>query len=272
MRKKVIIFFHGWDNKFEEKLKSQLILKKLFVMTYDMADGYCLLGNIFCEKLLSLGVSIRKTFFLPTVADDFFYKMFPPIERSYTSGDKRTILFLSRFDKNKGAGIVIKTFQHLQTLGLNHFRLLMVGDGPLLADCKRIIDRDKTTDIFFEGFVEGRRKHELLSEADILFLPSLSEGLPCVIMEGMLYGLAIVTRPIGAIPDWVQQNKNGWLSSSTDPKIFAEGILSLVSQPELMQSIKKINTTIAITHFTPESVKREMQFVHNSILKDRNDK
>jgi glycosyltransferase involved in cell wall biosynthesis len=142
----------------------------------------------------------------------------------------------------------------------------MAGDGPQFETFKKKVEDRNIDDVRFEGYVEGQKKHQVFCDADILFLPSLSEGLPCVIMEAMLYGLPIVTRPIGAIPNWVKQNENGWLSMTTDPTVFAKAIVTLFSQTQLLLSIKNRNTTTALNHFTPVRVKKEMQFIHNQVL------
>jgi glycosyltransferase involved in cell wall biosynthesis len=264
-KRKVVVFFHGWQDTFEQKIQSQPVYKGLFSHIFNKVDIFCLLGSAFLTKLKSLGVSAKNIVYLPTVADDFYYKS-QPFTVKDRQNDVVTILFLSRFDKNKGADIVIKTFSELQKkTAAKKFRLIMAGDGPMLESAKRLANDEQIDEIVFEGFAEGEKKHQILRSADILFLPSLSEGLPCVIMEGMLYGLAIVSRPVGGIPEWVKQNENGWLSDSTDPKIFAEGISALVDEPGLLISISERNIRIAVDAFTPEKFRTQLQMVYNQL-------
>ena len=139
----------------------------------------------------------------------------------------------------------------------------MAGDGPELSKCIDFVRDKDIPNVQFTGFVSGELKHKCFKESQILFFPSLyGEGLPCVIMEAMLYGLTIVTRPIGGIPDWVKHYKNGWLSESTDPGVFADGICNLISHPGLLRSIKENNRLIAINNFTPEKVRRTFSDIY----------
>lgn len=267
--KPVIVFFHGWDEIFENFLQKNFILKKLFAFVFNKSDAYCLLGSIFNEKLKRLGVSAKKVFYLPTVADDTYYRKLYLTDKDISCRNKKTILFLSRFDKKKGADIALLTFKQLQELKtVFDLKLIMAGDGPLLASCKEMVVRNNIENVFFEGYVEGEKKHYILNEADILFFPTCyGEGVPCVIMEAMLYGLAVVTRPVGGIPYWVKEN-NGWVSDSIEPEVFARGILSLLEKPGLLQFIKKTNQEIAKAHFTPQKVKEQLQYIHNQFLHD----
>ena len=64
-----------------------------------------------------------------------------------------------------------------------------------LADC-----------VHFNGFVSGDRKKELLNRAEVFVLPSYHEGLPVSILEAMSYGCAIISTPVGGIPEVVREN------------------------------------------------------------------
>lgn len=146
------------------------------------------------------------------------------------------------------------------------FTLTLVGDGPELERCKQFVSDNQIRNITFTGYVSGKNKHDCFVSSDILFFPSLSEGLPCVIMEAMLYGLSIVTRPVGAIPDWVKHNVNGWLSDSLDPVVFAEGILYLLSQVDIMHEMKTINQETARQNFTPVRISNKINDIYANLL------
>lgn len=264
--KKVIVFLHGWDDEFEEKIRSNSFYKKVFLSVFNMTDVFILLGELFLKKLTGLGIRCKKVEYLPTIADDTY------IEAPEHSGPSKPktyrLLFIGGFVPLKGIDIVLQSFQYLQSVNSDlTFELIMAGDGPELAKCKQFVKDQNLTNVTFPGHVTGLEKHNCFKAADILFFPSITEGLPLVIMEAMLYGLAIVTRPIGGIPTWVKHNINGWLSDSKDPKVFADGILTLVSKPDLLNEMKKTNTDIALNNFTPAKVKNQLQDIYNKLLK-----
>ena len=58
----------------------------------------------------------------------------------------------------------------------------------------------------FHGFVHADAKHRLLSNADVVCVPSrevagLSEGAPLVVREAFAYGVPVVATRVGGIPE-----------------------------------------------------------------------
>lgn len=264
LNKQVIVFFHGWDENVEKTIANNSVFKRMFLLAFSKADGFFLLGSTFKDKLFNLGIRNENVFYLPTVADDS--NLLEPV---ISKSELKTLIFISRFVPLKGIDIVLDAFHYLQeNCRQVEFELIMAGDGPELNRAIRKAEELKLKNVTFTGHVEGLQKHYYYSKADFLFFPSHSEGLPCVIMEAMLYGLVIVTRPIGAIPDWVKHNVNGWLSVSLKPEVFAEGIISLAKNPGKMSQIKETNQATAKEKFTPQKVKEEFQHAFNRVLNE----
>lgn len=57
--------------------------------------------------------------------------------------------------------------------------------------------------------------NKIVDEADVLVLPSISEGFPTVIIEAMSRGLAVIATDVGAVAESVGP-KNGWLIEAAD--------------------------------------------------------
>lgn len=266
LKKRAIVFFHGWDEDFERIITNNSVYRKLFVYVFDKAEAFFLLGPVFGQKLKGIGIKNKKIYFLPTIADDSHFQnniISSPTERL----GRTTLLFISRFDPLKGMDIVLNAFLYLQKNSkVFSFDLIMAGDGSELENCKQFVRKHNLKNVTFTGYVEGLEKHNNYSKADILFFPSYSEGLPCVIMEAMLYGLAVVTRPVGGIPYWVKHDANGWLSECTDAEVFAKGILSIVEKQGMLTKIKENNQKIARSKFTPEKFKEQILFNYKEIL------
>jgi hypothetical protein len=55
--------------------------------------------------------------------------------------------------------------------------------------------------VVFVGPVFGNDKVKLLSGADVMVLPSYSEGLPYALLESMAAGVPVIATPVGAIPE-----------------------------------------------------------------------
>jgi glycosyltransferase involved in cell wall biosynthesis len=82
----------------------------------------------------------------------------------------------------------------------------------------------------------------------------------------MLFGLAIVTRPVAAIPEIVQHGVNGWLEPSLDPGAFAEDLRRLADDRELLRMMARANRETAVRRFTPEVVKERLRAIYSSLV------
>jgi len=72
---------------------------------------------------------------------------------------------------------------------------VMVGDGPLAADCREHVRRHGLTNVRFSGFVDDPA--DLLLAFSGLVITSAYEGLPIVSLEAMAIGLPILATDVG---------------------------------------------------------------------------
>jgi glycosyltransferase involved in cell wall biosynthesis len=95
---------------------------------------------------------------------------------------------------------------------------------------------------YFEIIEEFSSYEEIpkyMSAADVFVLPSISEGLPVVILEAMACGLPVIASRISGIPDVVVDNHNGLLVQPRDAKGFANAIITVLSNEKLRSSLSK---------------------------------
>jgi glycosyltransferase involved in cell wall biosynthesis len=95
-------------------------------------------------------------------------------------------------------------------------------------------------------------------QADLFFFPSYGEGMPIVVLEAMLYGLPVVSRPVGGLPDLIENDRTGYLVDSLDAEAFVEPILTLIRNKDLYRNISQYNHQYALKHFTPEPARQQM--------------
>jgi glycosyltransferase involved in cell wall biosynthesis len=117
--------------------------------------------------------------------------------------------------------------------------------------------------VHFNGFVSGDAKAGLLSRTDVFVLPSYNEGLPISILEAMSYGCAIVSTPVGGIPEVVKDN--GVLVKPGDIDGIASAIYSL-SDPETCLRMGAESSRI-VQDFYPEAVMARLRQIYLSLSK-----
>lgn len=108
-------------------------------------------------------------------------------------------------------------------------RLVVAGDGPALEALRQAVHDLALDDrVELAGPVFGRRKAELLGEAEVLLFPTYhKEGLPYALLEGMAAGLVPVVTRVAAIPDVVTEGVHGFFVPARDPESIANILKTL---------------------------------------------
>ena len=250
--KKIIVFFHGWNNHVEQRISEN---PKIFSKILNNSDSVIVLSSIFKEKLLSWGVK-KKIYLTTTKVDDNLLKNFDIIKNKRNNN---TILFLSRIEKNKGIFIAIKCFAELK----EHHKdlsMLVVGDGGALSNAKDYVKKNKIKDIFFKGHLEGVDLINSFRKSDIYLLPTFhGEGMPTSILEAMAFGLPVITRPVGGVNDFFKDGEMGFLVNSLDPLKFSKKTSELLNNVKLKEKIAIANYKYAKSNFYASRVANQLE-------------
>lgn len=119
-----------------------------------------------------------------------FHPGIPPIKK-WKDG-KFNILFLGRVEERKGLIYLLRAFQLLKK-DFSDLRLLVVGEGPLLPECKRFVKEHKLPDVVFENLVEEGKVASYYATCDIFVSPAVwGESFGMVLLEAMACGKPVV--------------------------------------------------------------------------------
>jgi glycosyltransferase involved in cell wall biosynthesis len=83
------------------------------------------------------------------------------------------------------------------------------------------------------GWLDQGAAREQLSQCDVFVMPSISEGMPVALLEAMAYARAIVTTPVGGIPDVVSDDAEAILVPTNDAAALSQGVLRAIADDEL---------------------------------------
>jgi glycosyltransferase involved in cell wall biosynthesis len=121
------------------------------------------------------------------------------------SGEAPVILYPARLTPEKQPLLFAET---IRTLASRHPSLVAVvaGDGELKGELVRFVERHGFEKrVLFLGSVPVAEMPALAAACDILFLPSLYEGISLAVYEAMACALAVVTADVGGQRELVRE-------------------------------------------------------------------
>ena len=132
------------------------------------------------------------------------------------------------------------------------------------ALCGELDIADRVT---FLGWIGEAERTNQLYRAGILALPSFQEGLPMGILEAMKFGLAVVTTPVGGIPDVLQDGYNGLLVPPGNAEMLAQAIRRLFDDEALQARIGAMaRSSVAV--YEPAVLANEWKSLYRHVLSE----
>jgi glycosyltransferase involved in cell wall biosynthesis len=152
-------------------------------------------------------------------------------------GDPPLVVFAGRFMPQKNPLQFVQTLAELKDL---NWQCAMIGDGALRPDIEDKIQNLGLNDrIKLTGWLTPDEVTQWLSKSDILFMPSLSEGLPVVGVQSLAMGLCIVASEIGGFIDLVDQGVNGYLVETGNTQEYKRALQEVLSAPERLFAFRQ---------------------------------
>ncbi|MBR9888991.1 MAG: glycosyltransferase family 4 protein [Oceanospirillales bacterium] len=176
-----------------------------------------------------------------------------------------SILFLGRLCKGKGTFDLINAFQKVNE-SCPEAHLYLGGDGDLDLYKKQVKNLGLEHSVSFPGWVDGERKAELLSIADVYCLPSYNEGFPMGVLEAMASGVAIVSSYAGGIPDAVSHNEEGLLIEAGDQDGLADALIKLIKDRGLNSQLVGAATNKFERCFSEEAIMPKLDKIYAELL------
>lgn len=152
------------------------------------------------------------------------YKSRPKHERS-------GLLYIGRITAHKNIPLLMAAHERLYLSG-DRWQLSIAGGGTDLEQIHQLREQSPVGRyVNVLGFVSEEQKIRLLSEAELLVIPSRREGFPRVVAEAMASGLPVVTVNFegNGTKDVVEHYGVG-VVTARDPSSLAEGIRSARTQ------------------------------------------
>jgi glycosyltransferase involved in cell wall biosynthesis len=87
------------------------------------------------------------------------------------------------------------------------------------------------------GWFDYTAVNELLCRTDILVLPSFAEKLPMVILEAFALGIPVISTPVEAISEVIDDGRSGLLVPAGDVSALAHALKRLIEDSDLRRRL-----------------------------------
>jgi glycosyltransferase involved in cell wall biosynthesis len=204
--------------------------------TLQGADGVVAVSRDLADHSVRLGAEPGRVSVVPEGTD---LNQFCPGDRTAarrrlglpTTG--RVILFVGNVLLSKGAGVLAEACGRLAGRGAE-FTCYVVGRGP---DADRVKATAERYAIGGRVVLVGPKPQAELPDwyraADVVTLPSFSEGIPNVLREAIACGVPFVATSVGGIPELVR-GPAGRLVPPGDPVALAEALRATLPDPPVV--------------------------------------
>jgi glycosyltransferase involved in cell wall biosynthesis len=134
------------------------------------------------------------------------------------SSETLKFLFVGRLSPEKGCDVLIQALN-------KDMELTIVGDG---VDRKRLEDLSRGLKVHFLGFRNDVAN--IMSEHDVVVMPSYREGQPLTLIEACCLGLPVVASDVGGIPELIKNGENGLLCESGNSSALRDNLVKMQNE------------------------------------------
>ncbi len=153
--------------------------------------------------------------------------------------EQKIILCVGRLYYRKGITILLKSIPEVvQKFGDAKFVISGKGFKKNEESLRKLAHELKVEKhVTFLGYVPDEKLPDLYAASDIFVLPALYENFPFAILEAQSTGLPVISTKVGGIPEFLEENENGFLVEPGDPEQLAQKIIALLQNPELAEEL-----------------------------------
>lgn len=209
---RVVYCAHGWAHEMDVQPPKRLLYAAAERMLAAMTDVIINISESEQKRAAEAGIPKSKC---KVIYNGIRQAPWAPLE---PEGDARRLLFVGRYDRQKGLDVLIHSMRELtgQGFGLTTIGAPVIGQ-PVVAKLPAHV-RDL-------GWQSADAVRGEMQRCDLVVVPSRWEGFGLVAVEAMRAGRAVVATNVGGLPEIVVDGETGVLCSPCSPRELTAAIL-----------------------------------------------
>lgn len=184
---------------------------------------------------------------------------------------EKLILMAAWMNENKAPDVLLRAIKMLRDKpdgvgrDLDGWRVALLGNGEV-ERYRRMSEEMGLDDVVsFPGYVVGREREDYFSKASIYCMCSYEEGFPMVVLESWMYGISVVTTPVGGLPDVLEDGRNALVFDFGNSEMLALHLMRLMKDDQLRENLATHARQMAEQFFSPARIDADLRSVYESL-------
>ena len=179
---------------------------------------------------------------------------------------ENSIIFAAHLDENKRADLLLQAWQKLRK-EFPDWHVTIMGNGDVERYSRMSYEMGLDDSVTFTGYITGKQKEDVWNKASIYCMCSRHEGFPMVVLEAWAHGIAVVSTPVGGLPDVIEEGKNCLTFPFGDAEGLEKQLRHLMQSPELRRNMAEYSKPFGEEMFAPEKISDSVDVLYKEILK-----
>lgn len=177
------------------------------------------------------------------------------IRAEWRCGDGPVLAIVARLTEQKGHRYLIEALPPLLSEWPT-LSCLFVGEGECRESLQRLAQRLGVRQACrFVGTTETVA--DFYAAADVVVLPSLSEGFPFVVLEALAMAKPVVATKVNGVPEIIEDGRTGLLVPPRDIRALESSIRRILRDPDEAARMGRAGQARVAAHFTVERMLQE---------------
>jgi len=185
------------------------------------------------------------------------------LRASFAPGGEKLVIHVSNFRPVKRVTAAVEVFRRIHAVVPS--RLLMVGDGPDLAEAAEQAKAAGLGDaVRFLG--DQEQVVPLLSASDLFLMPSAQESFGLAALEAMACEVPVVASSVGGVPELVEDGVTGILCPPDNLAAMADASIRLLTDDALHRRMAQASRKRAVERFTDTRIVPMYEDYYDEVL------
>ena len=234
------------------------------------AHKVIVLGHKLKQDLIKLYHVPKEKILVYLMGDFSFYLKW---KKDNVKEESHTILFFGRILEYKGLDVLLKSVP-LITKQIPDLKVIIAGEGDITPYKKLIesIKDDRSTDNTLEiinKYIPEQDVPPYFQKSSIIIMPYRDASSSGIVPIAYVFKKALICSDVGALREFIDDNKTGVLVKPEDPKALASAIVSLLGNKSKRTYLGEQGYHKAMTELSWASIAERLSKEYFDALKKR---